>query len=122
MVFVLCRKGTPKGIRLHCGGRRERGGGHSTPASRCWKVSVTCIKGTVSQDLLLLFFSRESDFLSKICGDIYTQGAPPVSRTPAANLPPIPLVSLILVANLRHRWCSLSGEKIRNGPTGILWG
>jgi hypothetical protein len=29
-----------------------------------------------------------------------SHGTPPVSTTPAANLPPIPLVSLIPVANL----------------------
>jgi hypothetical protein len=44
---------------------------------------------------------------------------PPVSLTPAANLP---LVSLILVVNLELRISPRIFEKIRNGPNGILRG
>ncbi len=44
---------------------------------------------------------------------------PPVSLTPVANLPP---VSLISVVHLDLRISPRIFEKIRNGPTELLWG
>ncbi len=45
--------------------------------------------------------------------EIFTsQGAPLVSTTPAVYLPPVPMVSLILVANLP----SVSATQVANSP------
>ncbi len=72
---------------------------------------------------------------SKFAEIFASQGTPQVSTTPAANLPPIPLESLIPAENLppvsttpaaklplKLRISPRSFEKIRNGPNGIFWG
>ncbi len=85
----------------------------------------TSFKGTVSLNFCFTFFSWItfpeapennirviSNFLRKFAEIFASQGAPPVSTTPVANLPPIPLVLLTPVAN----WPPVSTIPAENLP------
>jgi hypothetical protein len=78
----------------------------------CEKMLLENIKGTVSHDFLLqVFFMNHpqapennirviSNFFQKFAKIFASQGAPLMSTTPVAILPPVPLVLLTPVANL----------------------
>ncbi len=86
--------------------------GPSCPCCVQASISLKCLKGTVSQDFCFWVFFLESSspkpliihsirvitifFKNSICA---SQGAPPVSMTPAANLPQIRLKVLTSGAN-----------------------
>jgi hypothetical protein len=60
-----------------------------------------------------------SNFFLKFAEIFASEGAPPVSTTPAANLPPMSTTPVVhLELRISPRIC----EKIRNGPNGILRG
>jgi hypothetical protein len=75
-----------------------------------WHINKICLvhrgksvlKGTVSRDfLLLVFFMNQFPPSPRVSHyDEKSQGAPQVSKTPAANFATISLVLLILAANL----------------------
>jgi hypothetical protein len=89
------------------------------------KAPVKDLKGTVSQDFRFGFFHQSSSpkplkitlesfrTFSKNCGDVTrdvaSQGAPPVSTTPVANLPP---VSTTMAVNLAPTPVANNGYKI----------
>jgi hypothetical protein len=69
---------------------------------KCSYEILMIVKGTVSRDLLLLVFFMNKfplrprvlhldrfDFFRKFAEIFASQGAPPVSTTPVANLPPV---------------------------------
>jgi hypothetical protein len=77
------------------------------------RTRVSSLKGTVSRDFLVLVFFMNQfpphsrvlhldrfEFFRKFAEIFASQGAPPVSATPAANFTPFLLALLIPVANL----------------------
>ncbi len=97
------------------------------------KNTIFLLKGQCHEIFDFWFFSwisfpqapeytiRAVSNFSKIRGDIRSSRCTtaPVSLTPVANLPPVPL---ILVVHLDLRISPRAFEEIKNGPNGILWG
>ncbi len=80
-----------------------------------WARICRCFKGTVSRDFLLLVFFMNQfppssrvfhldrfEFFRKFAEIFASQGAPPVSTTPVANLPPVSRQTLQTV-NIKRR-------------------